>query len=83
MTDRFLSGWGCAERRTNKLIFECESWKEAEIIKENAENRSDMKYINICLKKPYYSERGYLVQIKNKEIYPNWYKKGYFKKVQK
>ena len=79
MTDKALSGWGMAQGKNNKLIFVCENLEEAEIIKENAENRSDMKYINICIKKPYFSPRSYFVQIKTKKEYPNWYEKGYFR----
>jgi len=78
MTDKFLSGWGMAEGKTNKLIFICDSYEEANIVKNNAENRNDMKYINICIKTPYYSPRSYYVQIKTKLDYPNFYKKGYF-----
>ena len=50
MTDKALSGWGCAKDRINKLVFECKDYKEAVTVQENAENRTDMKYINICSK---------------------------------
>lgn len=80
MTDSFLSGWGKAEGKINKLIFECDNYDEAETVEQNAENRTDMKYINICTKKPYYNSNKYLTQTKTKEDCPNWYQKGYFKK---
>lgn len=54
MTDKFMSGWGMAERKTNKLIVVCDSWKDAETIERNAKKRSEMNYINICMKKPRY-----------------------------
>jgi len=79
MTDKFMSNWGLSENRINKLVFECENFNEARIVAENAENRSDQKYINICSNKPYYNNKRYFVQIKNKEIYPSWYEKDYFK----
>jgi hypothetical protein len=79
MTDRFMSGWGMAKGKINKLIFECENYQEACIVADNAENRSDMKYINICSKKPYYNSSRYYVQYKNKEEYDSWYVEGYFK----
>jgi hypothetical protein len=79
MTDKFLSNWGMAKGKTNKLIFECENYKEAKIVADNAENRSDMKYINICSKKPYYNNDRYYPQYKDKEEYPDWYKENYFK----
>ena len=82
MTDSFLSGWGRAKNQTAKFIYECETYEEALIVKDNAEARKDQKYINICTTKPYYSPRSYLVQIKNKENCSCWYKKGYFKRCE-
>lgn len=54
MTDKFMSGWGQAKNKTNKLIIECNSWKEAEAVERNAYKRPEMKYINICINKPRY-----------------------------
>jgi len=79
MTDKFMSGWGMAERKINKLIFECDSYEEAEIVADNARNRTDMKHINICTRKPYYNYSRYYPQTKTKEEYENWYKKDCFK----
>ena len=79
MTDKFMSNWGRSENKINKLVFECENFNEAKIVSENAENRSDQKNINICSNKPYYNNKRYFTQIKNKEIYPSWYEKDYFK----
>ncbi len=79
MTDSFMSGWGMAQGRTNKLVFICDSYEEAEIVHENAKNRSEMKYVNISANFPYYNNSKYYTQIKTKEEYPNWYKKGFFK----
>jgi hypothetical protein len=80
MTDKFMSGWGKADGKINKLIFVCETYQEAEIVQENAEARSDQKNINITKTKPYYSPSRYYAQTKTKEDYPEWYKKGYFRK---
>jgi len=80
MTDSFMSGWGMAKGKINKLIFECDNHQEAIIVANNAENRSDQKYINICMNKPYYNSDRYLVQYKTKKDMPNWYKEGYFQK---
>ena len=79
MNDKVLSGWGKAQGKINKLVFECETIEEVEIVMENARNRGDMTYIYWRTYKPYYSRR-YLVSFHNKEDYPNWYKKDYFKK---
>jgi hypothetical protein len=54
MTDKFMSGWGNAKNKTNKFIIECDNWEQAEIIQRNAQKRSEMKYINICINKPRY-----------------------------
>ena len=54
MTDLFFSGWGGAEGKTNKFIVVCKNWQQAQIIERNAKKRSEMKYINICMKKPRY-----------------------------
>ena len=73
MNDKFMSGWGCASGKINKLVFECDSYREAEIVAENARKRSEMKYINISSKKPSYSSNRYYAQWFNKEEHPNWY----------
>lgn len=78
MTDSFMSGWGMAKGTINKLIFECENMKEARIVEENANNRSEMKYVNIRMTKPYYNSNKYYAQTKTKEDYPKWYEKGAF-----
>jgi hypothetical protein len=81
MTDSFMSGWGKARGgKINKLIFPCKTYEEAEIVADNADNRTDQRYVDICSKKPYFSPSKYFVQVKTKEMYPNWYVKGYFKK---
>jgi len=56
MTDKFMSGWGMAKNMTNKFIIECETLQQAETIERNAQKRSEMKYINICSKKPRYGK---------------------------
>jgi hypothetical protein len=78
MTDKFMSGWGMAEGKINKLIFECDDRKEAHIVADNAEKRGDMKYINITPNKPYYAPGRYYAQTKNKEEYSKWYEPNAF-----
>jgi tRNA uridine 5-carbamoylmethylation protein Kti12 len=79
MTDKFMSGWGMSENKTNKLVIECESYEEAEIVYNNALNRSEMKYVNICDKKPYYNSNRYFVSWKTKEEYNTWFIPNSFK----
>jgi hypothetical protein len=78
MTDDFMSGWGRAEGRINKLVFKCDTAEEAYTVKKNAKGRNEMKYVNICIRKPYYPSRRYLAQYKTRETSPNWYKPGHF-----
>lgn len=65
MTDKFMSGWGMAKDKTNKLVIACDTYEQAEAIERNANRRNEMKYVNICSTKPYYrsnvlvSERHY------------------------
>ena len=80
MTDRFMSGWGGAQGKINKLVFVCNTYEEAQTVVQNAENRGDMKNININVKKPSYSSTRYLTQFKTIEEYPSWYQAGHFKK---
>ncbi len=75
MTDKFLSGWGPATGKINKLIFTAETYEEAEIVAGNAEGRKDMKNIHIGTTKPRFPESKYLVQYKDKNVCPKWYKR--------
>jgi len=54
MTDKFMSGWGHAQNKTNKLIIECNTIDEAAQIERAARRRSEMKYVNICARRPRY-----------------------------
>lgn len=40
MDDTFMSGWGEAEGKTNKLIFKCKDKEEANVVAENAKRRA-------------------------------------------
>ncbi len=82
MTDTFLSGWGDADNKINKLIFICNNKNQSEIVKDNAKNRTDMKHIKSYVKIPrkYLNNNKCLTQIKTIDDYPCWYKKDFFKK---
>ena len=73
MTDKFMSGWGKAQNKINKLVLECDTLQEAQIVFNNAESRSDMRYINICVNKPRYNKNRYYTSLKTKADYPAWY----------
>jgi hypothetical protein len=78
MNDKFMSGWGPAKGKINKLVFECENMKEAITVEDNAISRNDMNYINIRMSKPYYDSIKFYVQFKDKNVYPNWYRQNSF-----
>ena len=80
MTDTFMSGWGRADGKKNKLIFVCDTMDEAEIVKANAEARGDMIGIRIRTTAPHYDENTNFVQYKTKEDYPHWYLEGHFRR---
>jgi len=77
MTDGFMSNWGKAEGKSNRLIFVCKDSDEAVTVERNARNRDEMKYISICHTKPRVNPNN-CTQLITKDVYPNWYKVGYF-----
>ena len=80
MTDRFMSGWGHARNKINKLVIGCYKYSEAVIVAENAHNRDEMKYVNICLNKPRYPEHSHYVSEHEREQgdYESWFIQGKF-----
>lgn len=70
MTDKLLSGWGEAEGKTSKYILVCDTLEQARKAVERAKTRSEMKYINICFKKPNYPIDRYHSSFKNIEDAP-------------
>lgn len=63
-TDKFMSGWGLAENKINKVVVICSSLKEAREVQQALDTRKEMKYVNIRASKPYYNN-NYLI---------SWYK---------
>lgn len=74
MTDRFMSAWGRAEGRISKLVFECDSYEEAEVVERNAKDRSEMIRVNVRATRPRYSEATTVTSWKTKEEAPVWYR---------
>jgi len=54
MTDKFMSGWGYAAGKTNKMIVACDTIAQAEQIQRAAQRRPEMRYVNIRTTKPRY-----------------------------
>ena len=80
MNDVFTSSLRM-DGKTDKIIIECSTLDEVEIVSDNARYRSDMKYVNWHYKKyPYYNSKKFAVQVHDKNDYPRWFEKGYFNK---
>jgi hypothetical protein len=63
-TDSFMSGWGRAENKINKLIIKCSDIVEARHIETILRTMPEMKYIHIHTTKPYYNKNKYLISLK-------------------
>ena len=75
MTDKFMSGWGMAKGKTNKLVIECGDSMQAEKIADYARNnRDEMKYINITYNKPNYNSSKYITSWKVYSQMTGWIK---------
>lgn len=61
MTDKFMSGWGEARGKTNKLVVACDTLEQANQIENAANRRSGMKHVCFRAKKPYYPAATHLV----------------------
>ena len=74
MTDKFMSGWGMAKGKINKLVIECENSVQAEKIAYCANSYPEMKYINIRYSKPNYNSSKYLTSWKKYSNMTGWIK---------
>ena len=75
--DTFMSGWGGSQGRPNIVILPCESYEEAEIVLDNAQARSEMKYCRINSTKPRL-QRWNTYSLFNREEAERWYTRGGF-----
>ncbi len=75
MTDKFMSGWGQARGKINKLVISCNSREEANTVYRYATNRYEMRYVNIASNKPYYNPKKYLVSWhgRDQDDYSSWF----------
>jgi hypothetical protein len=81
MVDTALSDWGRAEGKTANLVLECDTYNEAEIVADNARQRTDMINIKIVSTKPTYNPITDQVTFSNKNSgAASWYKPNYFRK---
>ena len=52
MTDKFMSGWGMARNANNVLVIACDTWKQADAVEKAANERHEMRRVNIVSNKP-------------------------------
>lgn len=71
MIDKFMSGWGKAPERSYYAIA-VDNQEEADIVMENAENRSEMKSIRLRKKLPKIAEGDHL-KVTDKYEASNWF----------
>ena len=76
-TDKFMSGWGMAEGKTNVLIFPCADTDEVRIVTHNLHAREEMKRVRVAASKPRLLTSWY-AQVLTKDESPNFYVEGYF-----
>lgn len=80
MLDRFMSGWGMAEGKMNRLVIQCDTKEEADIVRGNARARSEMSGIEILRKRPVYEDNAYFTSYHDKTDYERWFVEGAFNK---
>jgi len=79
--DTFLSGWGEADGKANRLILPCQDFAEAEVVCDNARGRSDMKSVHIHTGKLSLSDFDLsLWQVMGRESSRAWYTPGSWSK---
>ncbi len=62
MTDKFLSGWGCAENKIAKRVIICPDRQKAELVKDRLFNpKHGMKNVNVVKNLPRYSSNRYTI----------------------
>lgn len=72
-TDKFMSGWGKATNKINKVVSGTNNYSEAESIERKFKNRPEFKNVNIRITKPYYDKKNYLISyIEKDSIIKHW-----------
>lgn len=74
MTDKFMSGWGMAKGKINKIVIGCKDRMQAEKLAYCANSYPEMKYINIRYSKPSYNSNKYLTSWKKYYDMSGWIK---------
>jgi hypothetical protein len=66
MTDKLMSGWGCADGKTSVFVVECDDYEQAQTILRAARKRSEMTRAAICIAKPR-QRRGQVLSLKRSD----------------
>ena len=75
--DTFLSEWGKAQNKINRLILPCKDFAEAEVVCDNARGRGDMKSVHIHSEKPRLRRPDFsLWQVMDPKSASAWYPPG-------
>lgn len=61
MTDKFMSGWGCADGKIAKRIIICQTHADAETLRDRiaGNKRTQMTRVNVTPRLPYYTPSRY------------------------
>jgi hypothetical protein len=81
--DTFMSGWGGAAGKTNRIILPCNSLDEADVVAQNAKGRTDQESVEILKDIPrdwFRRSAKQLVQVMHRESSLAWYRPGAFTK---
>lgn len=71
-TDKFLSGWGCAEGKIHKQVAVCENWEEANKMLDGFGNDSSYKHVNWSYTKPYFKPSRYTCTFRPAKNFTCW-----------
>ena len=72
-TDKFLSGWGCAEGKIHKQVVICENWDIADRVARNMVGNG-YKYVNSRKTLPAYPQSRYSCSYRLASDCPLWTK---------
>ena len=76
LTDTFMSGWGPARNKVNRLVFPCNDAQEADTVAQYANGRSDTADIYITEQRPSVFLKNQLWQLMTPQVAPAWYRGG-------
>lgn len=73
-SDKKASGLGLARGKVAKIVIEVEDEEQAEKVSRYLRSRTDMKYVNVSHRKPWYDDEKYVVTWIDKKYANAWIK---------